>query len=515
MSPATDRAADAGSSSERPRARSRIRLIARTVLFSLRAWTARIDSPQFWRLTYWLLQRPATVRVTAALCRRVARRVGGEITPEEVAERLSHLFLTGWPHHRGTPWINLHVARFTWKVKRALADSPSPVQRPPREAERLRVGLLANLGSTLTFTPQFFERIPENVELAAFDLGGHDRTAGYLERFVSDYEAFDAADTHAAAAAIERNDLDLLLFDVYKTDLDAILDRVSVPCIVDVCSTVKLRFHPSVSFHLYCLQQADYLGKGDGLFCATSESDLVERPVYPGALLFDRRNLDPGTRRLWRERDPLLVYHGKLYKLSDAYLEAVLSLLADDSSLELAVMGRDDGQLDGVRAVAERYGVADRLHYEGEFRVSRNEQGKVDDASWLRLADLLGRARLAPDPWPLGGAYSRLEAFAAGALSVHMGIRTDERAGAGRSSPSPPTIPRSRLRRSRHIQSTSMSRSRGERCTTKRSRTRSQQSRRNARSSSRTAPHSGRRSSSAIATGSRRPEERRQGASEG
>jgi hypothetical protein len=402
-----------------------MRRTARAVLFGFRDGTARIDSPRFWRLLYWLLEQRVTIRVTAALCRLAAARIGGDMTPQEAAERLSHLFQTAWPHHRGTPWINLQVARFTWRVKRTLGDVRPSRRRSLRCTERLRVGLLANLAATLTFSPQFFERIPESVDLAALDLGGHSRTAGYLEHFVSDYQAFDARDTAAVAASIEELDLDLLLFDVYKTDLDAILDGVSVPCIVDVCTTVNLRFHQSVSFHLYCLQQADYLVDGDRLFCTTSESVLGEAAVYPGALLFDRRNLDPHARRSWRERDALLVYHGKLYKLSDAYLEAVMSLLSDDPSLELAVMGRDDGQLEGIRAVATKYGAADRLHYEGEFRVARNEEGEVADASWLRLADLLARARLAPDPWPLGGAYSRVEAFAAGAPSVHMGIRTD------------------------------------------------------------------------------------------
>ena len=401
-----------------------LRRCARDALFAFRAWTAHVRSPWFWRLLYGLLDREATVRLTAFACRQTAARF--DITSQDAAERLAHLFLTGWPHHRGTPWVNLHVARFVWRVKRSLAGSHSQRQCPLTATSVRRLGLLANLSSTLTFSPSFFEQAPADLQLYAFDLGGQHRTAGYLERVLGGYEAFDARDTSAIAAAIEREQLDVLLFDVYKADLDGILDRVTVPCIIDVCTTVNLRFHPNVSFHLYCLEQADYVLREHRLFSATSGSDLDVPNIYPGALLFDRRNLDPSRRRSWREREPLIVYHGKLYKLSDSYLDTVLRLLQDDRDLQLVLMGRDDGHADRIRTAARRLDVAAQIHYEGEFRISRNEAGEVDDPSWLHLSGLLSRARLAPDPWPLAGAYSRLEAYAAGAPVVHMGIKLDK-----------------------------------------------------------------------------------------
>lgn len=401
------------------------RRIARATLFTFRDQTARIQSPRFWRLLYWVFERDSTVRVTAALCRQAARRLSG-LTEHSAADRIAHLFLTGWPHHRGTHWVNLNIARFVWRVKRSPGVGPSAKQRSAVTREQLRVGLLANLATTLTFSPPFFRQHPQGVELVALDLGGRERSVGYLEGLTTGYAAFDAADTEEIAAMIREADLDLLLFDVYKADLDSILDRVTVPCVVDVCTTVNLRFHPSVSFHLYCLQQADYLVQDHRLFCATSEAPFDQRLIYPGALLFDRRNLDPSNRRTWREREPLIIYHGKLYKLSASYLTAVLQLLADDSELQLVVMGRDNGHVERIRTAAHGQGVADQVHYEGEFRVARNEKGEVDDPSWLRLSDLLSRARLAPDPWPLAGAYSRIEAYAAGAPVIHMGIRSDE-----------------------------------------------------------------------------------------
>lgn len=386
----------------------------RRLLFGFRGATARIESPRFWRVLYAVLATRAATR----LAHRTAALLGD---PGDLLERVSHLFLTGWPHHRGTPWVNLNVLRFVTEAKRGRAR---PAARPsrPRRARPLRVGLLANLRTTLTFAPPFFTGAPADVELHVFDLSGAARPA-YLDRHV----ALDVADTEAIAGAIEDAELDLLLVDVYKGDLHGILDRVSTPCVVDVGTTVQPRFHPNVAFHLYCLQQADYLVRDRRLFCATSETWLGDRRFVPGTLLFDARGLDAEPRRVWAEREPLLVFHNKLYKASDDYLAAVFGvLLAEDSTLAFVLMGRDsDGALARIQAAARRYGVADRVHYEGEFSPARDDDGRIVDPGWLRMADLLRRARLVPDPWPLGGASSRVEAYAAGAPVVHMGIRTD------------------------------------------------------------------------------------------
>jgi hypothetical protein len=390
----------------------------RAVVLGLRSATSRIESPRFWRPVYALLATPAATR----LAHRVAGSFGDA---EDVLERLSHLFLTGWPHHGGTPWINLNVLRFATEAKRMHAQPVAP--RAPSAGRRLRVGLLANLRSTLTFSPAFFTSAPSEVELVVFDLAGRGTPAGYLEQHVTEHLALERTATDEIVAAIERTRPDLLLVDVYKSDVYGILDGITVPCVVDVGTTVQARFHPNVAFRLYCLQQADYLTVDGRLFCATSESLLDDTLVVPGTLLFDARGLDARRRAPWAEREPLLVFHNKLYKASDSYLDAVFrSLLAEDSSLEFVAFGRDsDGALARIEAAARRYGVADRVHYEGEFSPLRDDQGRIADEGWLRVAELLGRARLAPDPWPLGGASSRVEAYAAGAPVVHMGIRVD------------------------------------------------------------------------------------------
>jgi hypothetical protein len=404
-------------------------LLARTgraLLFRFRDTTSRIEWPLFWRLFYRLLETRAAIGAVAAGS-RLAARFGPGIAAEDILTRLSHLFLTGWPHHRGTPWINLNVSRFYWKaVQRTRGSRPRPLRPARHDPERLRIGVLANLSATLTFIRPFFENLPGDVDVVAFDLAGPEQPAEYLPPLISGYHALSRKDMVAVSDAIEQANLDILLFDVYKADVYAMLDRITTPCIVDLGTTPQFVFHPDVAFRLYYAQQAEYLLRDGGLFCATSRSSFGPERVVPCALLFETRGLDRPPRRTWAERDPLLVYHGKLYKASAAYLDTVFGLLEDDDALEFVAMGRDsDGALARMQAAARQHGVAARFHSEGEFRLTRNADGEIDDPSWLKLAEYLRRARLAPDPWPLPGGYSRVEAYTAGAPVAHMGIRTD------------------------------------------------------------------------------------------
>lgn len=399
---------------------------AKVALFAFRGWTSRIHSPWFWRAFYAGLASDAGVTALALACRVTSSASG--LDSEQVALRLSHLFLTGWPHHPGTRWVNLDVLRCHWRVQRNLRQTRATMKRPLRpEGGALRVGVLANLGGSLIFPRALFERCPPGIELCAIDLNASDADSGaYLKSLVPHYVRVDPGNAAKVAEAIEESELDVLLVDVYKADVDGVLDRVSTPCVVNLSTTVLLRFHPSIDFHLYFLQQADYVIRENRMFCGTSRSWFSHQLVFSGFQPFDSRDIDPDQRRRWSERDPLLVYHGKLYKLSDEYLDCVLGILAEDANLEFVVVGRDDGgELDRIRDHARAFRVESRVHYEGDFRPVRNSEGVLDHPSWLRLVAHLGKARLAPDPWPLPGGCSRLEAYAAGAPVAHMGIRSD------------------------------------------------------------------------------------------
>ena len=129
----------------------------------------------------------------------------------------------------------------------------------------------------------------------------------------------------------------------------------------------------------------------------------------------------------WIERENLIVFHGSLYKLASyPFLSLLFELLLEDKHLEFVFMGRgDDKLLSKIFQWAKEKGVDSRVHYEGHFSPVRNNEGIIDDPGWEKLKGYLLKARLAPNPWPIGGGSARFEAYLSGAPMVHMGVRFD------------------------------------------------------------------------------------------
>lgn len=403
-----------------------VRGAARSVVFGLRAATARIRSPWFWRALYAAAESRLAVRLVAAVARRTAPAVGS--SPVALVDHALPLFETGWPHHLGTPWVNLHAQRIHRRIVRELEGArPRPLRAPRRREGPLRVGVLARLDDAFFFTRPFFAAAPAGVEVVAFDLGStSDAARAWVEPHVEAYRRFGLSEPEALAAAVSEAGLDLLVGDVRKPQIYGILDRLETPCIALLCAEVHLRHHPSVAFHLYPFLQADYVPRDGRLFCGTTRRFFGDERVVPAAFPYDLRGLDPAARRPWAEREPLLVVHGRLFKVSQPYLEVLLGLLAEDPAVRLVLMGQDTlGALERIRSAARGAGVDARVEYAGPYTTAHDEAGELADPAWARLFEFLSRARLAPDPWPLAGGGSRIEAYAAGAPTVHMGIRMD------------------------------------------------------------------------------------------
>lgn len=409
-----------------------MRRVARRLVFGFRSATAGIRAPAFWRVLYTTLEAPWLIRLAARASRRAALFAG--TTPVELVDRLVPIFETGWPHHLGTPWVNLNVQRFHRRVVREHEGGTPRTQRPPRaRSDRLRIGVVGLLEGAFFFTRRFFEARPAGVDLVAFDVGSATTAAeAYVGPIVESYRHFTLAEIEELGEAIDRAGLDIVLVDVRKRHVYDLLDRIEAPCVALLCAEVYLRYHPSVSFHLYPFQQADYFPRDDRLFCGTSGAFFGDEIVFPCFFPYDLRGLDPARRRPWAAREPLIVFHGRLFKASEPFLDLLFALLGRDDELRLVVMGGDSqGALDRIMRSARLAGVAGRVSYEGPLTTAHDEHGGLADPAWRRLFDLLGRARLAPDPWPLAGGATRVEAYAAGAPTAHMGIRTD-RASWGR-----------------------------------------------------------------------------------
>jgi len=408
-----------------------------TRLGALRAATlggaASIGSPRFWRLVYWLLARRLTIRTVATLLRIAERLRPG--SAQAVLTRAGQLLVqSGWPNQsRG--WVNLDMSRFVARTEQALVTRRRATPSAPRTRldDAIRLGVLGQLGRPLIFSHEHFRALPDGIELHVFDIAHKQRHAGYLAHTAARYTALpslvEARAAQEVAGAVNAAALDVLVFLSGPGDAYELIDALETPCIGFVTITSNLLFHERVGFQIYWQPQADYFVHDGTLFCGLSRSPMRQPEVREGFLLLGSSGFQSSENvPTWSERDPLLVFHGSLYKAARPdYLDAVLGLLQDDPSLELVLMGRDDGHaLAEILQSARRHDVAPRVHYEGAFALVRTPDGDaIADTGWNHLLELLRRARLAPDPWPLGGGQSRLEAYLLGVPAAHMGVRFD------------------------------------------------------------------------------------------
>lgn len=399
--------------------------------------TRRIRSRLFWRLLYATMASRAGVTALRVVFRIVAR-LRGEAAVGGVQERMFHtLVRSGWPHH-GPGWHNLDAARLLTRASRPGRRVTRPARQPV--AAPRRVGAVGRFNRLFGFPPELFSAAPPELEVHVFDIPWYaDRAAPFLADLVGEYtqcpietETWDR-DVDRLASAVEAANLDLLLVIGEKADVYDLLDRVAPPAVAYVAQGADLLYHQNVSFHLFAEQVADYTIVDRRLLCRTSESWFGDQVVFPARIFYDNRGIDPKRRRSWAEREPLLIFHGGLYKaLGHEYLDTLFRLLQEDDSLQLILMGRDwdgrreGGALEAIHRRAAESGVGSRVQYDGAFSGSRNlETGVLDEPGWLRLVDHLARARLAPNPWPLGGASARVEAYLSGTPAPHLGVRDD------------------------------------------------------------------------------------------
>jgi hypothetical protein len=389
----------------------------------------RIRNHRFWRLVYRLLRSRLAVAAGAAVLGAI-ERARGTPAADFVIARFDALFVrSGWPAHQ-PGWVNLDASRYLWRVRlRRRGRRPGVRKRRAATAGRpLRLGCVGRFSGLLGFGPQLFAETPAEIALHIFDCEYGERAGRYLEG-LAEYTPLpgDAAPSQLAAAVNDAA-LDALLLVLRGAEAYELAERVTVPCLMFACTGSDLLHHPSVDVQLYAQREADYLLRGRRLFCATSRAPFGDEELDPAFFPYDARGLDASSRRGWEAREPLAVVHGSLYKVaSSAYVDCLARLLQADAGLELVLMGKDDGRsLAEIRAQMRAAGVESRLYYEGVFSPARGADGTLDDPGWQKLVGLLGRARLAPDPFPICGATARVEAFGAGVPSPHLAVRFDE-----------------------------------------------------------------------------------------
>ena len=382
----------------------------------------------FCRFLYWLLETRG-VLFLAENSLRVVRAASNDRFVEGLLGGLQQRFVwSGWPKQL-PGWVNLHLSRFVWQLRNRLRGVTDVARAPydPSRTSRLRVGCIGRFSTLLGFPKELFDAFPRSCDLVIFDIACEGSFAPYLRSVTDEYYQLADSNARTQAKLINAADLDILLNINWRQSAYELLDLVKSPCIMNFCSGADLMHHEKVDVQLYCIPQPDYFLKDQKLFCGTTQQPLDQYFVQWKTSYYDLRHVPLDEQPGWVDREPLITFHGSLYKLaSRSYLDCLFEILAADRDLSFVFMGKDNGHaLSMIEDTARAWFVADRVHYEGQFSGQRNADGVVSDQGWARMVSYLRRARLACDPWPLGGASSRIEAYALGVPSISVRIRFD------------------------------------------------------------------------------------------
>jgi hypothetical protein len=387
---------------------------------------------RFWRLLYLIAGSPAAVSLAAMLL-RVVGAIGGDSRASHLLDLFERRFVTsGWPGHQAG-WTNLHMAECAMRVRRALA-STRVVPRHRRVSDAgatLSIGLIGKFSGLLGFPKALFEHQPAGVAVTLLDIEYKGRSAPFLMPLVEKYRrlAADAGQSELddAAAWLNGLELDLVITLEEKQIGYDLLDRLDVRCLANYCHGSNLLYHDKIDFQYFGQPQVDYFPVNGRMFSGTTQSLFGRHRLADIDGHFDIRGLHIGAVQPWRARRPLITFHGSLYKLaSRSYLHRLFGLLQEDSSIEFVMMGKDDGTaLSTIEGMARERGLAGRVHYDGVFSAMRDESGEVSDGGWHRLISHLERARLAANPWPVGGGSSRVENYVLGVPCIAIKARFD------------------------------------------------------------------------------------------
>jgi hypothetical protein len=362
---------------------------------------------------------------------RMIRATGGEPRARHVLHMFGdRLVWSGWPFSQG--WVNLHASRFAASVEHAVWGLPQvPVRALAPPSDRpLRVGLLGNLHLTLGTQRPLFEAVPADaIELHLFDRHAGNPGAAYLAPFAFGYHALEEDSAESFAEAINLVKPDLLLSLAPRSIAYRMFELIDTPCVVHVCTGSDLMHHPRVAYHIFTQPEFGYGLRNGEVFCQFTGRRFGTAAAFASWLVCDARGFDRGPRRPWREREPLIVWHGSLYKLrADRFLDLIFDLLQANPEVRFEYFGKGP-QVDEVSRRAAARGMAARVIHRGVAGFARDSRGELQAETFAALQDALQRARFWPDSFPIGGGSARFEAYVSGVPSIHMAATADPPAG--------------------------------------------------------------------------------------
>jgi hypothetical protein len=392
-----------------------------------------------WRVFYGLATASITTTIFGLVLRVADRIVGPARIDNLLGKFEENVVRSGWPH-QDSGWLNIHlseallkvrrvrkgVGRFRWRPGARPMRAGTRIASRARNTSRLHVAFYGKFAGLLGFPPTLFAAAPSGVRVSIVDV----RYGNYASNLAGIVERYRAGDSHTGrngalrdAAWLNKLDADVTVL-VDEKEAYEVADALQVGCVAHYCNGSSLLYHPRVHYQYYCQPQADCFPVGDRLFCATTQAAFGSYRIARITPLYDRRGLNTSEAPTWDSRDPLITFHGSLYKLAHRnYLSVLFTLMKEFAQFDFAFMGKDNGHaLNLITDMADQHGLTSRVHYLGTYNAVREPDGSITDPRWQEMIGLLKRARLAANPWPLGGGSARVESYLLGVPCVSLRV---------------------------------------------------------------------------------------------
>lgn len=334
-----------------------------------------------------------------------------------------------------------HVDKFFYSVKRLAYKTKEIPKRKNNFNERnmLKIGVIGMFGGITVYSKKFFEGFPDSCELFVFDIqlpnGSHakwleDRYTNY--NLIFTYSGKSKSANYSKSRYEEELDISSKLINESKIDILAIMthgdlvydiiDLIDTPCIVNVSAGSDVVHHSKVDIELCAQFQYDLYLKNNRLFCAITDKQFVHSKVYKSKFFYDLRGIEYENSLTWNEKENLIVFHGSLYKLGKKeLLNAVFSILKSDKNLRFIYIGKNNfDEISLIKKEAEKMDISGQVEYGGEYQLAYDAQGNIIGKGWERVRDILTKAKVSINPWPIGGGCAVFEAYASGTPCITM-----------------------------------------------------------------------------------------------
>ncbi|GAB7022219.1 glycosyltransferase family protein [Salidesulfovibrio brasiliensis] len=391
--------------------------------------------------------------VARFLCKNAARLADSSLTAQAIAtsakamrpilgNRLTHRFCDKaincicLPFHREGIFNCYHAIGLEQRTYIRFSPLQSVTKRKvERSGEKIKIGIVGELSFGGSRPLALVECAPVEHEVHVFDVDRFGVWGNIAERenlSVNRYmlhgeqsnscHEFEVSSINITKLAHDINDTNLDILIVANASLKEQTDLITLvncPCIVSyLVGPAPVTFHEKTDFTIYQQIRVGFPIVDDVVYSKITDNTIGGEPcvIREGTALYDNWDVDFSNNRSWEEREPRILFHGRLLQMMEnSYLEVLARILDSSSELRFSFMGIGP-EHSSIESFFKKRGLGDRVQYCGYV----DKSAYVENDFHSKIFDFLNTGRVEADPWPVCGGLSRTECYSSGTPVVHL-----------------------------------------------------------------------------------------------